>query len=253
MDESKNKTEWWQTFFYGPWQNLQLSGYPEEQNKAEAVFIASALRLQPGDTVLDVPCGQGRHSIEFAKAGFRPTGIDFNANAIECARKMAAESGVAAEFSVADMREFSSTSPFDGAVCFFGSFGYFDDEQNLRFASRVAAALRSGGRFLIDIPVAESLFPKFRERDWHWVTPDPPLRILEEREWDLMSGRVESTWSFVGAETSSHRISMRIYTYKELCDLLRSAGFSRFEAFETGKMDSSFRLGSPRLSLVAEK
>jgi len=161
MNENETKAEWWQTFFYGPWQDVQLSGYPEEQ-------------------------------------------------------------------------------------------GYFDDQQNLRFASRVAEALRAEGRFLIDIHVAESIFPKFRERDWQWVCQDPPLRILEERQWNLDSGRIESTWSFIGETTSSHRISMRIYTYRELCELLRAAGFSRFEAFETGTQQS-FRLGSPRLSPIAQK
>src|SRR5437879_5691381 len=80
----------------------------------------------------------------------------------------------------------------------------------------------------------------------------PPLRILEERQWSLDSGSVESTWSFVGETISSYRVWMRIYTYRELCELLRAAGFSRFEAFETGTQ-KTFRLGSPRLALIAEK
>ena len=40
--------EWWQTFFFGPWQDLQLAGYPDEQTQAEAAFIISELRLEPG-------------------------------------------------------------------------------------------------------------------------------------------------------------------------------------------------------------
>jgi SAM-dependent methyltransferase len=245
-------SEWWQTFFFGPWQEVQLAGYPDEQTQAEAAFMASALRLEPGARILDIPCGQGRHSIAFAKAGFKVTGIDFNANAIQQARKVALDLNLPAEFGVADMREFSWTHPFDGAVCFFGSFGYFDDEQNLRFASRVSKSLRPGGRFLIDIHVVESLFPKFRERDWQWVRQDPPLRIVEDRQWSLDSGRMESTWSFIAETVSSYHLSMRIYTYRELCHLLHTAGFSKFEAFETGTQ-KPFRIGSSRLTLVAEK
>jgi len=252
MNEMENNAEWWQTFFFGPWQEVQLAGYPEEQTQAEVSFMISALHLDGGARILDVPCGQGRHSIAFAKAGFKATGVDFNGNAIEQARKTAANQNIPAEFVVADMREFSWTHPFDAAFCFYGSFGYFDDAQNLRFASRVSEALRPGGRFLIDAQVAESLFPKFRERDWHWVRQDPPLRILEERRWSLESGSIESTWSFIGETVSSSRIWMRIYTYRALCELLRVAGFSRFEAFETGSQQP-FRLGSPRLALIAEK
>src|SRR5439155_19694280 len=71
-----------------------------------------------------------------------------------------------------------------------------------------------------------------------WMQQDPPLRILEERQWSLDSGSVESTWSFVGETISSYRVWMRIYTYRELCELLRAAGFSRFEAFETGTQNT---------------
>jgi len=244
--------EWWQTFFFGPWQELQLAGYPQEQTEAEVSFIRSALRVEPGARILDVPCGQGRHSIALARAGFNATGVDFNTNVIEKARKTAAEQDVAAEFVIADMREFSWTNPFDGAFCFYGSFGYFDDAQNLRFASRVAESLRPGGRFLIDIQVAESLFPKFRERDWSWVRQDPPLKVLEERRWNLESSSIDSTWSFISDTVTSSRVWMRIYTYRELCELLRAAGFSRFEGLETGTQ-KPFRLGSPRLALIAEK
>jgi SAM-dependent methyltransferase len=250
--KDETNPEWWQTFFAGPWQELQLAGYPEEQTQAEATFILSALGLELGARILDVPCGQGRHSIALAKAGLKTTGIDFNTNAIEKARKTAAEQGIETDFVVADMREFSWTHPFDGAFCFYGSFGYFNDEQNLRFASRVAESLRPAGRFLIDIQVAESLFPKFRERDWSWMRQDPPLRILEERRWNLESGSVDSTWTFISDTVTSSRVWMRIYTYRELCELLRAAGFSRFEAFETGTQ-KPFRLGSPRLALIAEK
>lgn len=252
MDDDKDQSEWWQTFFYGPWQDLQLTESPGEQTKAEAAFIASALHLQPGAHILDIPCGAGRHSIEFARSGYHSTGIDFNPNAIKRAQERATEAGVAANFFVSDMREFSATQSFDGAVCFSGSFGYFDDDQNLRFASRVAEALRPGGRFLIDLHVAESIFPKFSKRDWRWADDDPPLRILEERRWNLLSGKIEATWTFVGDTVVSRPVSMRIYTYRELRDLLRSAGFSEFEALVTGK-DEPFQLGSPRLSIVAKK
>jgi hypothetical protein len=63
-------------------------------------------------------------------------------------------------------------------------------------------------------------------------------------------GTIDSTWSFVGETV--YRMHMRIYTYRELCELLLAAGFSRLEAFETGTRPP-FRLGSPRLALIAEK
>jgi SAM-dependent methyltransferase len=244
---------WWSAFFRGPWEHLQLPGYPEERTRAEVEFMISALELQPGARVLDIPCGEGRHSIELARRGFLPTGLDFNPNAIAAAMKRAAEAGVDPFFMTLDMRELDASEKYDAVVCFFTSFGYFSDDENLDFARRVARALRPGGRFLLELHIAETVYPIFREREWSWVSKEPPLRVLEERRLDLDSGRIESTWTFIGdQETVSRSTSLRLYSYRELQSLLRAAGFSRFQAFETGKMEP-FRFGSLRLSLVAIK
>lgn len=254
MDSKNPDAEaWWSAFFRGPWEHLQLPGYPEERTRAEVDFMISALELQPGARVLDIPCGEGRHSIELARRGFRVIGLDFNPNAVAAAMKRAAEAGVEPFFLTGDMRDLDASEEYDAVVCFFTSFGYFSDDENLDFARRVARALRPGGRFLLELHIAESVYPIFREREWSWVSKEPPLRVLEERRLDLDSGRLESTWTFIGeGETVSRSTSLRLYGYRELHSLLREAGFSRLQAFETGKREP-FRFGSSRLSLVAIK
>jgi hypothetical protein len=37
------------------------------------------------------------------------------------------------------MREFTAAESFDAAYCYFGSFGYFSDEDDARFTRAVAA------------------------------------------------------------------------------------------------------------------
>lgn len=200
-----------------------------------------------------MPCGEGRHSIELAKRGYRPTGVDFNRNAIAVAKERAAGAEVEVDFVCADMRELAYVEEFDAAICFFGSFGYFDDKQNADFVRRVARALRPAGRFLIDAHVTESLYPKFRARDWSWVREDPPLRLLEERKLDLERGRIESVWTYLAADgATSSSISMRLYSYRELRDILLGVGFVSVEAFETGNLEP-FHLGSSRISIVGTK
>ncbi len=246
---------WWQPFFTGPWAELQAAGYPAERTRTEVDFIATGLGLAPGQRVLDVPCGEGRHAIELAARGMRVTGVDFNAGALAAARERAGAAGVAVDFVQADMRELAITEPFDAALCFFGSFGYFDDADNLRFATRVARGLREGGKFLIDGHVTESLLPIFGERGWSWSgEPAASVRVLEERRWDLETSRIDVDWTFVdpqrGVRTSQS--SIRVYTYAELCALLRSAGFRAFQGVETGTA-RPFMIGARRLSLIATR
>jgi hypothetical protein len=151
----------------------------------------------------------------------------------------------------ADMRDFAATSVFDAASCFFGSFGYFSDADNLRFAANVARALAPGGGFLIDTHVTESLFPLFQERRWDYL-PDG-TRVLEESRYDLESRRVETTWTFLRESGPvSSNVSIRLYGCGELCELLRAAGFREFTALESGT-SAPFKLGARRLALVARK
>jgi SAM-dependent methyltransferase len=237
----------------GTWGDLQAEGYPFERTQREVDFVCEALNLAPGARALDIPCGEGRHGIELASRGYRVTGVDLSSRAISTARQRATLRGVDIELVQADMRSYAVAGAFDAALCFFGSFGYFSDQDNLLFAKNVASHLREGGQFLIDTHVMESLFPKFRERNWSWVHDGPGSdRVLEECKWDLESRRVVTSWTFMRASgaISSSVSSIRLYAYGELCDLLRAAGFRAFKALETGSA-APFELGSRRLSLVA--
>lgn len=246
--------EWWQDFFQGPWGDLQARGYPPEKTRAEVDFITSALSLDGEEKVLDVPCGIGRHTVELAVRGFDVVGLDFNGSALELARKAAADSEVSPQFVEQDMRALDWDQEFDAAFSFFSSFGYFEDEtDNLDVARGVARALRPGGRFLIDTHVTETVFPVFQSRHWGWFDESHSGRLLEEAQWSIATGRCDSEWTFVeenGIRTS--RSSLRIYSYRELCELLRAAGFSDFQGLQT-LSDEPFELGARRLSLVARK
>jgi len=253
MSNQNQHENWWQSFFKGSWEALQLEGYPPERTRAEIDFALAALQVKAGSRILDVPCGAGRHTNELARRGFRSTGVDFNSAAIAVARDHAAAESLSSDFLVGDMREIDFIEEFDAAICFFGSFGYFEDEDNLKYASRVARALRPGGGFLIETHVAESLFPIYKQRSWLPVKEQPKIYMLEERRFDIDTGRIQTTWTFASSEgISESTSSIRVYTYRELCGLLKQAGFSSFRAYETGKLEP-FALGSSRLSLVAIK
>src|SRR6185312_5184831 len=47
------------------WLTISSQTHPPEKSAAEVEFLVEELGLQSGQTVLDLPCGHGRHSIEF--------------------------------------------------------------------------------------------------------------------------------------------------------------------------------------------
>lgn len=248
-----SSSEWWESFFRGPWGEFQARGFPaQQQTGAEVDFLVSALKLNAGDTVLDLACGIGRHSVELAARGMNVTGVDFNRRALDVAESAAKKRGVAPRFVELDMREPQGGELFDAVICFWTSFGYFENEaDDLRVAQRVAATLKPGGRFLIDLQVMETVFPRFQERRWTWFDDDHPKRLLEEVSFNIATGRIECEWTFLeDGKARSSKSSIRLYSYRELCELLREAGFATFEALET-PTGKPFKLGSQRLSVVA--
>lgn len=73
---------------------------------AEAIGeLTTELRLQPGDTLLDLACGWGGIGLTIARGtGARLAGVDVSAEALAQARAQAARLGVAdAQFSVGDL------------------------------------------------------------------------------------------------------------------------------------------------------
>jgi SAM-dependent methyltransferase len=245
--------DWWRAFFAGPWSKIQGDGYSEERTNSECNLIQNALDLKPGASVLDIPCGIGRHTVELARRGFEMTGVDFNSEYLNIARASAAHANVSPRFLTCDMREFASSEQFDAAFCYFGSFGYFLEEDDEKFARAVAQSLRSEGKFLIEGHLAETLLPIFRERDWVWLgPPDRGVRLIQDRTWNVESGRVENNWTIIDVDgTQSSETSMRIYTYRELKRLLQRAGFSSVSLLD-GRTGQAFRLGANRALVVAE-
>ena len=56
---------------------LEWQGMPDEkQTNNEVSMIETILNVQPPLKMLDIGCGTGRHSIEFARRGYEVKGID---------------------------------------------------------------------------------------------------------------------------------------------------------------------------------
>jgi SAM-dependent methyltransferase len=241
---------WHEEFFGDDWLAIALTHDTPERTPQQVEAVATRLALDPAARILDVACGHGRHALGLARRGYRVTGIDGSTASLALARRNAEAAGVAVEYVHGDMRSLPWTDEFDGAVNLYTAFGYFGEEDDQRVLDEIARALRPGGRFFIDTFNPAVLLKRFAPQGWSELG-DGRL-LLEEREYDVRTGKTITTWTLVGDERSVLRHSVRAYTYPELAAMLRRAGLE--PVADWGGFDGAeFTVDTWRMQILAER
>jgi 2-polyprenyl-3-methyl-5-hydroxy-6-metoxy-1,4-benzoquinol methylase len=119
----------------------------------EARFVVQSCNLSPGNAVLDMGCGNGRHVLELASLGMRVTGLDYLAAFFQKARESAQNHGLTgARFVEADARTIDLHERFDAVICLYDVIGsYADDAENIRILDSCYRHLRQGGMLLLSV------------------------------------------------------------------------------------------------------
>jgi SAM-dependent methyltransferase len=224
-----------------------------QRAEREAEFILQALGLAPGAAVLDLCCGEGRHSVALARRGYQITGLDLSGFHLRLARRAAKEAGVSLRWHRADMQNIPWVGEFDAVINMFTSFGYLgSDEEEQKVLDSVWSALRPGGRFLIDTINREMLM-----RRWQPCAeekgPDGAVHT-QERSFDFLTGRQHShVLSVYPDGTRTERdIDLRLYTLTELATMLSRAGLAVRQVWG-GYDGQEYGFDSPRMIVLAER
>jgi len=114
----------------------------------EIEFLVGAIGLRPGQRVLDVGCGPGRHAYALAERGIEVVGVDISERFVDIARDGAPPG---ASFVRADARDLRFDAEFDAAISLCqGAFGLaggpaapLDADGDV--LAGIARALRPGG------------------------------------------------------------------------------------------------------------
>lgn len=216
-------------------------------------FILKQLDLEDGARVLDLCCGPGRYVLGLAESGLNVVGIDLIEDCVVLARQMAKREGVAAEIVVGDMREISYVNHFDAVINVGTSFGFFEaPAEDQAVVEQVSAALKPGGRFLLEMGNRDYLLKNFEAAS---AIDNPDGSITEvERTFDYVRSRINTTFrrSLNGELVESWFHSWRAYTLAEVTRILSHAKLELVSTFG-GWNSEAYGVDAHRMLVISEK
>src|SRR4051794_1469184 len=190
-----SQQNWYKTFFDGLALEVWTKVMTPEYTNTEIQFIKALLNNTSVRNILDVPCGNGRHSIALAKEGFSVTSIDIAEEYICSLRKVIDKEQLPVTAIQADILEYELTGEFDFAICLGNSFSYFSYYPMFEFVKKINNALKKGGTFLVHTgAVAESILPAVQIKDWIEVDG---ILFLAERIYHAESSVLQSNYRHI--------------------------------------------------------
>jgi SAM-dependent methyltransferase len=197
----------------------------------EALAAARLVECKPGALILDAGCGNGRHALPLARAGYRLVAFDRSALLLAAGRRSAGGARwprfVRGSYASLPFR----TGRFDAILSLGTALGYLGERGDQRALCEFHRVLVPGGRLVIETLHREELEARLVADEERALPGGATLRL--ERRFDPRHGilhetqrlRDDASWG----PTRSY--DMRVYGVGELGSMLRRARFGQVESY----------------------
>ncbi len=227
-----NKSDWYKS---GWTLDIKRQSWTEN-TKSEVDFLEKTLGLTGTETVLDLACGYGRHSLELARRGYRVIGVDITPEYVEDANQNAIQEHLKAEFFCDDLRNLQYKNEFDVVLNMAdGAIGYLEnDVENLKIFDIISEALKPHGKSFIDIQSGDYAVAHFPQQLWEAGAQGLTLSAFD---WDpdthiSLYGQLD--FAYGESLTKPEMLygnPTRLYTQYEVEQILRERGMKVYAAY----------------------
>jgi len=257
--ESYVKADWWRHLFNANYLRTDGDVVSDESITSNEIDMFLEI-LSPGksDCILDLCCGQGRHTIELAKRGYTNiVGMDRSHYLINKARTIKTSEGLNITFKEGDARKLPfPRDKFDYVLILGNSFGYFETmNDDYRVLNEVMRVLKPDGKVLIDITDGSYMKSNFEPRSWEWI--DKNYFVCRERSLSKDDQRLISREVITHTKKgviADQFYAERLYTAESIRELLDRCGFIDIEMekelFTNSQRNQDLGMMGRRLILV---
>ena len=160
-----------------PWTWEIVNGDYEKKWKTpaeEIYYLINRWHEEGKDSVLDLGCGIGRHSILFSQAGFKTYAMDLSENAIDRAKEWANTCGLNIDFQVGDMTNLPYNNETMDAIFAYNVISHTDTRGVIEVINNINRLLKKDGEAYLTFGSKNSWGFK---KNWPIVDENTKIRI----------------------------------------------------------------------------
>lgn len=240
------------TYFDGHYKAIWKALIPAELTVKETSFMMTYFGLKPGQKVLDLMCGYGRHTLALAGEGLHVTAVDNLSEYTDEIKAAAGKEGLPVKVLQQSVIDYVPDDKYDLVICMGNSLNFFSAAETISILQKVYAALQPGGHLLINTwSLAEISIKNFKEKSWSVFEG---LKFLTDSRYLFSPARIETESIIIDKDgnTETKWGVDYIFSLNEMESMLTAAGLQLQEVYSIpGK--KKFTIGEPRAYLVAVK
>jgi len=240
---TKEHPKWFQSWFDTSYYHILYKQRDYKEAEAFIKNIVTYLNLNKADSILDLACGKGRHSIFLNSLGYDVTGLDLSKNSIEHAKTNESES---LHFEVHDMRDVYETQ-FEIVLNLFTSFGYFQEEMdNFKVIQTIKSCLKQNGIGVIDYMNSPLVIDNLIAHN-SYESDGIKFELKRNYKDGFITKNIE-----VNDDGNSFHFEekVRAFTFQDFETMLSNAGLHLLDCFGSYKLEPFNNKTSERLILI---
>jgi SAM-dependent methyltransferase len=199
---------------------------PSAESAAQTEGAARLAGCPPGALILDAGCGNGRHAVPLASAGYRVVGLDSSGTLLAAARRAGCGPRRPRFVHGSYTRLPFAPGSFDAVMCLGTALGYLGEAADRAALREFRRVLRPGGRLLIETMHLGELGERLREHEERPLASGALLRF--DRRFDRARGVMHETQRLEDrrGDGPPRSYELRVYGEHELQCMLENAGFA---------------------------
>ena len=115
----------------------------------DVVFLIKALELKKDDMILDIACGQGRHTTALCQNGYSVDGVDFSTHLLDKAKKSAKIlKSIKPKYFISDIINLKLKKKYNKIYWFFSDLANID---LVKAINSICGCMQNNGIILVDV------------------------------------------------------------------------------------------------------